>query len=210
MSPVDYHAWTHRPKSQGGTDPIEIPSGIGPWAMLTDGFAECNDATTYPVGGQYYGTDDVVEDYYSFNLRNTTYPGSGSTDYYTLYVSQKGLYLLDAMGAWSWAAGNPGIGTFDLDPNLEAEAPFGFQTGENDGWIDEHVVEDTEFAALNPYGAIQRVTGIASLRAGTEFFPKIRQESGTSTLVFAFNYFKIIRLVDYPALSELRSASVFD
>lgn len=25
--PVDYHAWTHRPKSQGGTDPIDFPSG---------------------------------------------------------------------------------------------------------------------------------------------------------------------------------------
>lgn len=23
--PVDYHAWTHRPKSLGGTDPIELP-----------------------------------------------------------------------------------------------------------------------------------------------------------------------------------------
>jgi hypothetical protein len=94
-------------------------------------------------------------------------------------------------------------------PTLKPKHRSAFRL-ENDGWIDEHVVEDTEFAALNPYGAIQRVTGIASIRAGTEFFPKIRQESGTSTLVFAFNYFKIIRLVDYPALSELRSASVFD
>lgn len=28
MSGVPYHAWTHRPKAQGGTDPIEIPGGI--------------------------------------------------------------------------------------------------------------------------------------------------------------------------------------
>lgn len=26
MSNVPYHAWTHRPKAQGGTDPIQVPS----------------------------------------------------------------------------------------------------------------------------------------------------------------------------------------
>ena len=179
------------------------------WSMVTDGFAECNDATVYPVGGQFFGTNDVDETYYSYTVRNFTYPGSGSTDYYTVTVNETGIYLLDATGAWDWEPGNPGIGTFNLAPNNGAWAPFGFQTGEASSWIDEHVVEDTEFAALNPYGSIHRVNGIASIEGGTEFFPTIQQESGLSTLVFAFNYFKIVRLQDYEALADLRTGDVF-
>lgn len=32
MPDVDYHGWTHRPKSQGGTDPIEMPTST--WATF--------------------------------------------------------------------------------------------------------------------------------------------------------------------------------
>lgn len=32
--PVDYHAWTHRPKSEGGTDPISIPEPIIEYAYI--------------------------------------------------------------------------------------------------------------------------------------------------------------------------------
>lgn len=28
MSEVSYHGWTHRPKAQGGTDPIQVSSGL--------------------------------------------------------------------------------------------------------------------------------------------------------------------------------------
>ena len=34
---VPYHAWTHRPRAQGGTDPIEI-AGAGEWCRL--GFSD--------------------------------------------------------------------------------------------------------------------------------------------------------------------------
>jgi len=31
--PVDYHAWTHRPKAQGGTDPIDLGEAL-PYAFM--------------------------------------------------------------------------------------------------------------------------------------------------------------------------------
>ena len=35
MPDVVKHAWTHRPRAQGGTDPIEIPTaGETPWMQL--------------------------------------------------------------------------------------------------------------------------------------------------------------------------------
>lgn len=38
MPAPDYHAWTHRPKALGGTDPIEMPTGGGlPCAIGDDG-----------------------------------------------------------------------------------------------------------------------------------------------------------------------------
>ena len=37
MSGVNYHAWTHRPKSQGGTDPIE--STVLAWARIQKTYA---------------------------------------------------------------------------------------------------------------------------------------------------------------------------
>lgn len=178
------------------------------WSMITDGFAECNTDVTYLLGGQYYGTNDLDETYYSYTQRSATYPGSGATPYFTVTVNETGIYLLDATGAWDWEPGNPGIGRFDLNPNMEAWAPFGFQTGENDSWLDEHVVDDTEFSAGGPYEPVFRVNGIASIEGGTEFFPTIRQESGFSTMVFAFNYFKIVRLENYAALADLRTGEV--
>lgn len=44
MSGPAYHAWTHRPRDQGGTDPIEIEAGVEIWPhlqhipLLTGGF----------------------------------------------------------------------------------------------------------------------------------------------------------------------------
>lgn len=40
--PVDYHAWTHRPKSAGGTDPLDFPQ---PWIALTNGATTIADGT---------------------------------------------------------------------------------------------------------------------------------------------------------------------
>ncbi len=37
MSGPDYHAWTHRPKVLGGTDPIESAASLRPWVVLQGG-----------------------------------------------------------------------------------------------------------------------------------------------------------------------------
>lgn len=54
MSEVAYHAWTHRPKAQGGTDPIEMPAGfdmvhLWDWDYDTDN--SVTTATWEPVVG---------------------------------------------------------------------------------------------------------------------------------------------------------------
>lgn len=44
MPDVVKHGWTHRPRSQGGTDPIEVASGSDPiWAAATSGPVSCSD-----------------------------------------------------------------------------------------------------------------------------------------------------------------------
>lgn len=206
MSGVPYHAWTHRPKAQGGTDPIAV-AAIGPWSIISDGYVGTNSGTTYSIGCQYYGTDDVSETYYSYTMRNATYPVYGSTDYYTVTVNERGLYLLDAqLTIDSWSVTNC-YAEFYLAPNDEAWAPFGFQVNEDAAWIERHVTHDATNGQQDSYF---RIGGIASIEGGTEFFPKFRQVSGTNNLLASFNYFKIMRLMDYADIGALRTASVYD
>lgn len=181
-------------------------AGIGPWSIICDGWAETNTGVTYSIGGWYYGSDDVNGDFYTFTQRATTYPNNnGSEDYWTVQVEQRGIYLLDAQFTWeSWGT-NTGDAIVDLDPDTEAWYPFGFGLGENDAWVDSHVVAD---ATDGQYGSYFRVTGLASLDTGTEFFPKVKQNSGGNGLVVNLNYFKIMRLMDYAALADLTTGDL--
>lgn len=210
---VEDHPAKRTKKAQRGVDSLsKRPSpvtdyGVLKWAMITDGWAETNDGVLYPIGGQFYGTNDLTADYFTFTERNTTYPNNnGSEDYYTVQVETTGIYLIDMVGAWDWQQAGPGVAFFDPDPNAAAHAPFGFGGNEEASWYDQHPVEDTESGL---YGEVFRCGGIASLAANTDFLPKVKQASGTNGIVFAFNYLKVVLLQPYEPLSELLTDSLF-
>lgn len=57
MPDVVKHAWTHRPRSQGGTDPIDMPGGIT-WALAYGNDSMVDAGSTYPfVFAELYSND---------------------------------------------------------------------------------------------------------------------------------------------------------
>lgn len=74
--PVDYHAWTHRPKALGGTDPIEVEASNIPWVRLkqldvhqewtaSDSAAVVYDDVVYsasPAGEDYFLVGNIGPD----------------------------------------------------------------------------------------------------------------------------------------------------
>lgn len=51
MAKVVKHAWTHRPRSQGGTDPLPAPSVLQPYVYsYFDGSTSLDEVTTYSLG----------------------------------------------------------------------------------------------------------------------------------------------------------------
>lgn len=193
-----------RDHSPGGEDPIPVPAGIGPWAIISEGWAETNSGVTYPIGGWYYASDDVNGDYYTFTQRATTYPNNnGSEDYWTVKVEVRGFYLVDALFVWdSWTTA-VGDASVDLDPDTQAWYPIGPGGGageQNNAWVVSQVVADT---TDGQYGSYFHVTGLASIDTGTEFLPKVYQGSGTNGLVVNLYYLKIMRLMDYAPLASL-------
>jgi hypothetical protein len=53
----DFHAWTHRPKAQGGTDPIDIPGGIT-WALAYGNDNMVDAGSTYEfILSELYSND---------------------------------------------------------------------------------------------------------------------------------------------------------
>jgi hypothetical protein len=76
MSGVPYHAWTHRPKAQGGTDPIPVLSPPAVWAYMD----------TY--NGQPLPANDwwIVEDWEEFYCS----PGAGDGSSASLLYPEPG------------------------------------------------------------------------------------------------------------------------
>ena len=89
--PVDYHAWTHRPKSQGGTDPIEQADTA--WIAVYDDLY---------LGMSYSSADGQAAmefPYIDFSDNAlTTVGGPFSYDHdgsiYTAQIEQEGLYAI--------------------------------------------------------------------------------------------------------------------
>lgn len=96
MPDVVKHAWTHRPRSQGGTDPIEFEATGGGETNITA------LATTGLVSKSVTGTDPI--DFTAF-FRT---PGSGyttdtgdSSDFNYIMLPEEGFYLADFSVFWS-------------------------------------------------------------------------------------------------------------
>lgn len=69
MPDVPKHAWTHRPRSQGGTDPLVIEAGDMKWCTT---FASAQSIT--PVSGDFFfgHTDLYTNDTGAFSLVDVT------------------------------------------------------------------------------------------------------------------------------------------
>lgn|GEM_PF-6625328 len=108
MSGIPYHAWTHRPKAQGGTDPLP---DVNPWARRSKGFDASdqtisnNSITALTFNHDYnIATGESGEGWFDV-------PG-GSTTALRLLVD--GMYTVTAEVMWS-ASGTftAGIGISD-------------------------------------------------------------------------------------------------
>jgi hypothetical protein len=84
MSPVDYHAWTHRPKALGGTDPIE---GMGNevailtgWEAISTGEVTADLWTAVTSDGFY--NDGYADSEFLIDLDDGTVGGAVKTLYW--------------------------------------------------------------------------------------------------------------------------------
>ena len=61
MSGVPYHAWTHRPKAKGGTDPIEIAvSSVAVRVVNAMAQTACGSNACHESCGQHAGTTSIT------------------------------------------------------------------------------------------------------------------------------------------------------
>lgn len=65
----EYHGWTHRPKAQGGTDPIDFPGGSVPYALC--GSIGLSVTTPFSYNGfvdlEEFGFETNAPDIFSFD-----------------------------------------------------------------------------------------------------------------------------------------------
>lgn len=107
MPDVEYHGWTHRPKSEGGTDPIEFPSGSAmPFAYSYLTYFVAEDDTEYSLfagddGGYAGNATGAAASMYIGNDpgRDTFYVLNNTTDENQCLAIQgdnDGMYAFDA------------------------------------------------------------------------------------------------------------------
>lgn len=199
MSPVDYHAWTHRPKAQGGTDPIEVAVEPLPWVILRDALSlehdgsEGNKNFGYSVGSKNYDPDNILSVSWNAGL---AIPGLQLT------VNEEGIYLIDATFNWDGVATGTGDMTFSLNPS-DCYDPIGLDL-EDATWVRQKVWD---------VGATYtRISGIISLAGGADgtssvtFTPYFNQTTGT-TKFGGSEYLKVIRLQSHGPYGEWETFS---
>lgn len=76
MSPVDYHAWTHRPKALGGTDPISLPgnesAGFFGWEPDSTGAVPSTTWTSVGSIGSALATCVTLENDTNYSVNENT------------------------------------------------------------------------------------------------------------------------------------------
>jgi hypothetical protein len=127
MTAPSYHGWTHRPKALGGTDPIEIASGL-PVAISLRGEASfATSSGALPFDSISWNDDSLFG-----------YSGvSGATAKYVT-VNQSGVYSLKFTAFWDsdfTAGDNPFLATKFYEPTADLEIPLPNVLGV-DSWND--------------------------------------------------------------------------
>lgn len=86
MTQPSYHGWTHRPKAQGGTDPIPVAGAIT-WAK-TIGAGNMPDAgTTYPFEWLMLSTNDTA----GYEMNDIT----AGTSFNWIQINEPGYYIYE-------------------------------------------------------------------------------------------------------------------
>ena len=88
--PVDYHAWTHRSKADGGTDPLPSPR----WAR-----AEKSPASTVQSIPNNSNTDIVWDTYYNTDPDGTF--REDTLDSKDILVRSPGIYIVKLFIVWN-------------------------------------------------------------------------------------------------------------
>jgi hypothetical protein len=93
MPDVPKHAWTHRSKALGGTDPLTIPALIPvPAAIMTEGMtSRSTGSKLYMTMGGFYTNDTTV-----FGYSDVT-----STKAKFLTISENGVYRAEGVMLWN-------------------------------------------------------------------------------------------------------------
>jgi hypothetical protein len=134
LSGVAYHAWTHRPKAEGGTDPIEVGTTDLPWARISRGYDAANLSV---ASGSYTGIDTN----HAYNLAGGDSSAgvfelhSGTPD--TIEILVNGIYAVTVWVSWfdlvttGWYMGftrNVGFQVMDYTNALSASDPYQTKT----------------------------------------------------------------------------------
>jgi len=129
MSGPAYHGWTHRPRAQGGTDPIDFPASGGlPVAIGLRGEASFTTSSGALPFTSISWNDDSLFGYDGV---------SGSSAKYVT-VNQDGVYSLKFTAFWDsdfTAGDNPFLATKFWNPHTGFETPLPNVLGA-DSWND--------------------------------------------------------------------------
>lgn len=180
--PVDYHAWTHRPKSKGGTDPIEV--GETPWARRR---LRSNQVITTNVLTSIAFDDDSNDYTDDFSLVNVSGQGLG------IRVEHDGLYLmlfriirLGAGGLWTdhvLDINNFGP-TTDVEYELYSYGMAGSVMGMNE--------RNSSACSL-----------ITRVKALSRIVPFVKHQAGGNRTITDGTFFEMVRLSDNTDISGL-------
>lgn len=125
--PVDYHAWTHRPKSEGGTDPIPGITDI-PWIRR---WLTSDETIQAGANDELIVWDDTENDY----------PDFFSTPSSTVITLEKnGLYEVVAELVWTSSKTEGSVVTL----NANSTPGFFWNKGMYDEQNSGHTIEHTQ------------------------------------------------------------------
>lgn len=170
MSPgPNYHGWTHRPKAQGGTDPIPGVT-TSAWARIAKGF----DAANQTINNN---TNTDLTFNHDYNMGS----GESGEGYFTpngttgLNILAHGIYILTAEVYW----------------NSNPTAPWMLAITDTDAWF-----HGCYFESQNSQDLFGVVSLPMRVDPNATYFATVWHSSGSSRLVDAF-YLEAILIGDY-------------
>ena len=147
MSGIPYHASTHLPKSQGGTDPIEMPGGndwfYAIWSQSTVSYA----ANTW---GEIASVDAFGQEYFEYFISDPNEPGF-AFDEATGILSWDPDYLIFVTGQTLWSDSFSVGDTVGVGLNFGVSGSFTGDRQINITYIDHVSSQSGEWNTVNAH-----------------------------------------------------------